>query len=333
MTAPVQEVAQRPHAFSLTNAFRCTLLHHAKDESFTPRSSSFNLDIQPKMLLSNSPLVDVLVHSGVGRYLDVMAMQGTFMYSAQPQREVDVTTLNERDLTSSRALKRPQNKQHDVATASFDQYESFTDVLAKHFKLSAALQQVVLYAVLLETSASPVVPLSTPNSLNAIYNFVTSIGKFAPSPYLTPMYGISEVAQSFCRLGAVYNGTYILRTPVAHLNIQDTTDECGGAVKCVGLSTAEGLSFRAKHVVLNASAHGHSLGYTPQSAVLRGIFIVGSSIQPGVDRLVVVIPPGEIAHPNEALSTSAVHVLQMDSAMGVCASGYFLVRRVTPNLN
>ncbi|RHY58519.1 hypothetical protein DYB38_000868 [Aphanomyces astaci] len=301
--------------YPLTNAFRCTLLHQSKADTFQPRSSSFSLDIQPKMLLSNSPLVDVLVHSGVGRYLDFMAMQGTFMYSAQPQNknppiwevpcskpdvfksklnvlekrhlmkflqfvadygEADVTTLNERDLTASRALKRPQNKQHDdKLTTTFDQYASFTDVLSTHFKLSAALQQVVRYAVLLQpTSPHPSAELSTSDSLDAIFAFVTSIGKFAPSPYLTPMYGISEVAQSFCRLSAVYNGTY-----------------------------------------------------TPHTALLRGIFVVDTPIQVGVDRLVLVLPPGEVAHPNGALSGSwAVHVLQMDSTMGVCASGTFLVQ-------
>ncbi|ETV76798.1 hypothetical protein, variant [Aphanomyces astaci] len=292
--------------------------------------------------------------------------------------EADVTTLNERDLTASRALKRPQNKQHDdKLTTTFDQYASFTDVLSTHFKLSAALQQVVRYAVLLQpTSPHPSVELSTSDSLDAIFAFVTSIGKFAPSPYLTPMYGISEVAQSFCRLSAVYNGTYILRTSLSHLDVRPSVDDAtsGGHLDvrpppvdettssghvdvrasvddttssghldvrpsvdgttsgdlCVGMSTTDGKSFRAKHVVLNASSYAHSIGYTPHTALLRGIFVVDTSIQVGVDRLVLVLPPGEVAHPNAALSGSwAVHVLQMDSTMGVCASGTFLIHVTT----
>ncbi|KAF0696884.1 Aste57867_12383 [Aphanomyces stellatus] len=361
----------QPHP--LESTFHCTLLHHAKDDAFQPRSSSFSLDIQPKMLLSNSPLVDVLVESGVGRYLDFMAMQGTYMFSARPQnknppiwevpcsktdvfksklnvmekrhlmkflqfvadygpsipREEDVTTLNERDLTASRALKRPQNKQSDAAALpTLADDASFTDVLATHFKLSTALQQVVLYGVLLRTTppSSNEEGLSIRASLDAIYAFVTSIGKFAPSPYLTPMYGISEVAQSFCRLSAVYNGIYVLRAPVSHLAMDEEVVDDGAdtsAAACVGVATSDGRICRASHVVVNGM-FGRSVGCTSPRALLRGIFVVNTPIQPNIDRLVLVIPPGEIQD-----SDAAIHVVQMDATMGVCPEGLFLVHVTT----
>ncbi|CAK4082657.1 unnamed protein product [Aphanomyces euteiches] len=362
-----EEWSQKPPTesnASLTSAFHCTLLHHTKERTFQPRSSSFSLDIQPKMLLSNSSLVDVLVHSGVGRYLDFMAMQGTYMFSAAPQNknppiwevpcsktdvfksklsvlekrhlmkflqfvadygEEDVTTLNERDLTSSRALKRPQNKQA-TDLPSFDNYASLTDVLSDHFKLSSALQQVVLYAVLLQTKLSDVNNLPIPASLDAIYAFVTSIGKFAPSPYLTPMYGISEVAQSFCRLSAVYNGTYLLRAPLSQLHEQIENDENS----TIGVGTIDGHRFKGKHVVMNAM-YATNLGVKSSHSLLRGIYVVEAPIQPNVDRLVLVISPGEIQD-----HSIAIHVLQMDSTMGVCPAGYFLIHLTTltpPNLS
>lgn len=45
---------------------------------------------------------------------------------------------------------------------------------------------------------------------------LNSMGRFGTTAFLTPLYGVSEVAQAFCRMCAVFGGIYILRRrPVA----------------------------------------------------------------------------------------------------------------------
>ncbi|KDO24855.1 hypothetical protein SPRG_09687 [Saprolegnia parasitica CBS 223.65] len=332
MDAPIDDDA--PFA----STFRCTRLHDARADGFAPRSNAFSLDIQPKVLLSSSPLVDVLVHSGVGRYLDFMAMHETCMFTPQPphppvwpvpcsktdvfksrlsvlekrhlmkflqfvadygnsEGDDDATTLNERDLAVGRALKRPQNKRDQKnALGALDSATDFN---------------VVLHAVLLLTTA-PTAPLSPTQSLDRLYGFLSSIGRFAPSPFLTPLYGISEVAQAFCRLSAVYGGIYYLRAP---LNGIVTTPET--VATALTTSTREKKTWKGRHFVLNAM-YASSYGVTPHSTtkLLRGIFLL-----PGTrPRTVLIVPPKTVLqHP------FAMHIISLDGTTAVCPAEHTLV--------
>ncbi|EQC24878.1 hypothetical protein SDRG_17231 [Saprolegnia diclina VS20] len=342
MDAPMD--AKAPFA----STFHCTRLHEARADGFAPRSNAFSLDIQPKVLLSSSPLVDVLVHSGVGRYLDFMAMHETCMFTPQPPHppvwqvpcsktdvfksrlsvlekrhlmkflqfvadygDGDATTLNERDLAVGRALKRPQNKRNQKdALGALDTASDFVAMLRDHFKLSPTLQNVVLHAVLLLTTA-PSAPLPPTPSLDRLYGFLSSIGRFAPSPFLTPLYGISEVAQAFCRLSAVYGGIYYLRAPLAGVLTSEKL------VTGLTTSTPEKKTWKGRHFVLNAM-YASSFGVAPHTTtrLLRGLFLL-----PGTrPRTVLVVPPKMLLeHPY------AMHVISLDSTTAVCPAEYTLV--------
>ncbi|OQS03060.1 rab proteins geranylgeranyltransferase component A, partial [Thraustotheca clavata] len=335
----------------IKSTFHCTPLFQAQAGGFAPRSTSFSIDIQPKLLLSSSPLVDVLVESGVGRYLDFLALNKTCMYTPQPPRyppvwqvpcsktdvfksrlnvmekrhlmkflqfvadygDDDATTLNERDLAVGRALKRPQNKRNQKDEVGVDEYPVLLDALTKHFKLSPTLQNVVLHAVLLLTTP-PSRELQTSPSLDKIYHFLSSIGRFAPSPFLTPMYGVAELAQAFCRLSAVYGGIYYLRAPLTNYKLQENKVEHL-------VTTEEGKTWKAEHFVVNAM-YANPWGYqSKETCLLRGVFLVPSSME----RTIIIVPPNTLHdHPY------AIHVLEIDGTASVCPNEHTLIHVSTP---
>ena len=46
--------------------------------------------------------------------------------------------------------------------------------------------------------------------------YVSSVGRYGPSPYIYPRYGTSEFSQAFCRFAAVNGAVYILhKRPVS----------------------------------------------------------------------------------------------------------------------
>lgn len=81
--------------------------------------------------------------------------------------------------------------------------------------------------------------------LQSIASCVASIGRFTGTAYLAPLYGISELAQSFCQLSAVYGGIYVLRAPVDGFVLDTETNEISG-VRC-----CDGDVLRMRHVVTN----------------------------------------------------------------------------------
>ena len=59
--------------------------------------------------------------------------------------------------------------------------------------------------------------------------YMESMGKYGDSPFLYPVYGLGGLPESFSRLCAIHNGTYMLNTNVDEILFQDGR-ACG--VKC-----------------------------------------------------------------------------------------------------
>jgi RAB protein geranylgeranyltransferase component A len=66
-----------------------------------------------------------------------------------------------------------------------------------------------------------------------------SSGRYGETPFLVCLYGFSEFCQAFCRLSAVYGGTYMLRSQPHSLCIDrqrreltSVDDSAGKQLKC-----------------------------------------------------------------------------------------------------
>mmetsp|Transcript_19478 Transcript_19478/g.41678 ORF Transcript_19478/g.41678 Transcript_19478/m.41678 type:complete len:787 (-) Transcript_19478:33-2393(-) len=165
-----------------------------------------------------------------------------------------VQSINEHYLHRGRALSRPQNK---ATPSSFDldslmrcvrEDVSFSDFLTKVAKLPERLCAVVVYALALAPfghlerdragrmgdAISGISQYSTKSGVDDLVRHVTALGRFGDTAFLVTMYGNGELSQAFCRSGAVYGSTYMLRRSPSAISLDEN-----GHVQGVVLSGEE----------------------------------------------------------------------------------------------
>ncbi|KAI7859041.1 GDP dissociation inhibitor [Circinella umbellata] len=203
-------------------------------------SRSYNLDLTPKLLSCNGELVEILIRSGVGRYLEFKGVDDIGIYDSEegrldrvPSSKQDVFTNKSINLVDKRKLMR-------FLTFAID-FNSNPDVLEgkrgqekKNYKLPLSMQ---LQTLIIKVSSTKV-------GLEQTQAFVRSMGRFSKGGYLCPLYGGgSEIAQAFCRVCAVFGGVYILSQELNEFLIDENTSECKG------IETKDGQKFNANWVV------------------------------------------------------------------------------------
>ncbi|KNC73518.1 hypothetical protein SARC_13923, partial [Sphaeroforma arctica JP610] len=189
-----------------------------KIKQFMKDGNRFCIDLMPKLLLSSSTLVELLIRSKVGEYLEFRPLEATCVYSDAAIQQVPCSRS---DIFKTKAVSPVEKRflmrflkncidQEQYATVianhSDDKDIPFTQFLATN-KLSERLQSFICYAI---ANAEDKATLSTTAGLERTSLFLKSLGRFGNSPYLYPIYGVAELAQAFCRNCAVFGGVYIL---------------------------------------------------------------------------------------------------------------------------
>ena len=162
--------------------------------------------------------------------------------------------------------------------------------------------------------------------LQAVFTYAVSIGRFAGAAYLTPLYGVSEIAQSFCRLAAVYGAIYYLRAPLQCLSLHFSEKENEELQStCNGIQDDTGRVLSCRTLVANGM-------YLPQYCtrlslrLLRTICITSRSLisssseSSANDRALLVLPPRSPGLENPY----AIHVIQLDASTNCVPSGQYL---------
>jgi hypothetical protein len=168
--------------------------------------------------------------------------------STEPSSEDAMYSINERYLNKGRALSRPQNKakpsstEFDTLIRCISDNTDFGVFLADGVKLPPRLCSVVTHALALapfgQTQAKH--SYSTKNGVDDLLRHVSSLGRFGDTAFLIPMYGSGELSQAFCRSGAVFGSTYMLRrSPLSILVKADNDSINEAAVRAVVLSGEE----------------------------------------------------------------------------------------------
>lgn len=80
------------------------------------------------------------------------------------------------------------------------------------------------------------------------------------------------MSQCFCRLSAVFGGTYFLKFPLAGLTIDSSTNQC------IGIVAATGERFRAKDTVICNHAFMESIAEN-KNVIRRIVLITDKSIK------------------------------------------------------
>lgn len=193
------------------------------------KSRMFCIDLAPRFLYSNGPMVDLLVKSNVARYhefknnIRILCMVDDDIH-VMPCRRNEVFTS---PLLSNLADKRRLMKFIELCVKyNFDESTTTGDAMGQESEINSNsdkpigvfLEEKGLKPLLREyiiNSIAMVRPTdSTKEACQRIKKFMIATERYGRSPFLFPLYGCGEFPQSFCRLSAVFGGIYCLNTKI-----------------------------------------------------------------------------------------------------------------------
>ncbi|KAL7478185.1 hypothetical protein ACHAW6_003959 [Cyclotella cf. meneghiniana] len=268
-------------------------------------------------------------------------------------------SINERHLNRGRALSRPQNKakpsctEMDSLIRCISDDVDFSDFLADVAKLPPRLCSVVTHALAMAPFGNSNHPESsqtlsrhrylTKSGVDDLLRHISALGRFGDTAFLVPMYGSGELSQAFCRSGAVYGSTYMLRRAPLSITVkmnEQSVDDL--VVRAVTLSGEEHIGalgdidtddtakkvIMCDHVIVpNTMAPRHFMSSSVRVRIYRRISILQGKIisqqdtkdcsDDGEQRYVIVIPPGTDGLDNR----SAIHGVALDDSAFVAPAG------------
>ncbi|KAL9191139.1 hypothetical protein ACHAXT_000845 [Thalassiosira profunda] len=268
-----------------------------------------------------------------------------------------IQSINEHYLHRGRALSRPQNK----ATPSTSEMDalvrcvrgnvSFSDFLANVPKLPERLSAVVVYALALapighldnssagevSNAVSRVKQYSTKDGVDDLVRHLTALGRFGDTAFLVPMYSSGELSQAFCRSGAVYGSTYMLRRSPLAVSLGKDAQVTGvvlsgeehiGGTLDADTDDVSDKQLPCTHVIVPSTMVPPpkkcttTLGRTfRRISILQGKLVTGqdqSNSNQGSDREqrhAIIIPPGTLGN------KSAIHGVSVDDSDFVAPPG------------
>ncbi|KXS10998.1 FAD/NAD(P)-binding domain-containing protein [Gonapodya prolifera JEL478] len=241
-TLGLTSVAEAPQEVHPATANDDAIGRAATLKKLLKSSRDFNVELAPRIALSNGALVELLIKSGVGRYLEFKNLESLEIVQDNSLRQVP---CSKEDVFSSSFLTLPEKRRlmrlltslsrKEDSASLFDAAEqgkqSIDDYLAS-LQLSPKTRQTIVNAISLATTYQSPGTVDAVSGLRRIEYFLQSIGRYGPMPFLCPMYGGgSEISQGFCRLSAVYSGTYLLDYKIARI---DTPPTAGGTFSVHG---------------------------------------------------------------------------------------------------
>lgn len=194
------------------------------DEVTFGRGRDWNVDLIPKFLMANGPLVKLLIHTGVTRYLEFKSVEGSYVLKGGKISKVPVDQKEALASDLMGLFEKRRFRNFLVYVQEFDEADpktwkdinpqtSTTAHLYEKFGLDPNTQDFTGHALALYRNDDYINDLAI-HTIKRIKLYSDSLARYGKSPYLYPMYGLGELPQSFARLSAIYGGTYMLDKPV-----------------------------------------------------------------------------------------------------------------------
>ena len=315
---------EEPSQASLRLIAQSKISFHAPDISVDDLkclSRKFNLDIAPKLLFARGSLIELLINANISHYSEFRTAERILTFK---ENEITQVPCNRADVFSSNAVN-VMEKRVLMKFLSFcvnyeenpDQYEAFADrsfvEFLTHKKLSKNLQHYVVHAISMVNEGD-----DTLTGLREAQKFITSLGRYSNSPFVWTNYGVAELPQAFCRMSAVFGGTYCLRHSAKSLKF-NREDNKIDAIICT-----EDQEISAKYFILESSYLPHSYPCTPRYYVSRAILISDRSLRKSEEEYVTLltVPPGNGVQSN-------VRVIEVGPSSMACPIGLYVVHMTT----
>lgn len=192
------------------------------------RVNDWNVDLVPKLLMSNGELTNILVSTDVTRYLEFKQIAGSYVQQGSGTR----ATVAKVPSDAGEALRSPLMglfekrrakkflewvgafKEDDPASYGGLELNKCTmkEVYDK-YGLEATTRDFIGHSMALyQTDEYINTKGMAKDTVQRIRLYVNSMARYGKSPYIYPLYGLGELPQGFARLSAIYGGTYMLNT-------------------------------------------------------------------------------------------------------------------------
>lgn len=271
--------------------------------------------------MASGELVQILVHTDVTRYLEFQQIAGSYVYREGsgickvPSTEMEALASPLMGFFEKRRAKKffeyvqglrvddPMSWQRRNLLAM-----TMGD-LFREFGLEAGTQDFIGHALALHLDEAY---LEQPAlaTCERIKLYMASMMRFGKSPYVYPLYGLSELPQAFARLSAIYGGTYMLSQPIDEI-LYDAAGHVCGVRSGDRTATCDAIiadpSYARERCLL---AH----------RVVRAICLLDHPIPAtsGSDSCQIIIPQRQLGRKYD------VYIACVSSAHQVCAPGFYV---------
>ncbi|TKA31474.1 hypothetical protein B0A50_02321 [Salinomyces thailandicus] len=344
--AKVLHMDRNDHYGGASASVNLETLFKAYPNSYTPgtepwkkygRPNDWNIDLVPKLLMSNGELTNILVSTDVTRYIEFRQVAGSYVQQGQGSRATvakvpsDAGEALRSPLMGLFEKRRARNflnwvAAFDEANPSTHNGMNLTQATMRQvydkFGLEATTRDFVGHSMALYTTDDYIDNRGmAKNCVERIRLYVNSMARYGKSPYIYPLYGLGELPQGFARLSAIYGGTYMLNTNVDEIKygadgkvegIKATMKERGEA--------GEGFKFetKCKKIIADPS-------YFPDKVqvvghMLKAICILNHPIDKtdNSDSLQLIIPQSQVGRKHD------IYIAMVSSAHNVCPKGYYI---------
>ncbi|KAK3099926.1 hypothetical protein FSP39_011899 [Pinctada imbricata] len=240
----------------------------------------FNLDLAPRLLYCGGKMVELLITSDIAKYCEFKTVTRMLTLlkgklEKVPCSRADVFSSKEVSMLDKRMLmkfltfcaeydKHPEDYQ-DFADKPYLEY-------LEHKKLSGNVRHFVQHSIAMVTDKA-----TTAEGLQKTQKFLMSLGRYGNTAFLWPLYGSGEMPQSFCRMSAVFGGTYCLRMTASSIIVDSDN-------RCTGIINTEGQRIDCRWLIMEQSyAPEGYLHITSQRQLCRCILVTDKSILPTQD--------------------------------------------------
>ncbi|KAI7521305.1 secretory pathway gdp dissociation inhibitor, partial [Hortaea werneckii] len=301
------------------------------------RPNDWNIDLVPKLLMSNGELTNILVSTDVTRYIEFRQVAGSYVQQGQGSK----ATVAKVPSDAGEALKSPLMGLFEKRrarsflnwVAAFDEANPSTHngmnltqttmrQVYDNFGLEASTRDFVGHSMALYTTDEYVDKKGmAKDCVERIRLYVNSMARYGKSPYIYPLYGLGELPQGFARLSAIYGGTYMLNT-----NVEEIKYGSDGKVEGIRATMKErgeegdGFKFETKCSKILADP-----SYFPDKVqvvghMLKAICILNHPIDKtdNADSLQLIIPQSQVGRKHD------IYIAMVSSAHNVCPKGYYI---------
>lgn len=336
----------------------CLFLPDSESDSANHSSiGSVHIDLTPRPVMAAGPLMDLLVRTNVGHYVDFRPIDGLYQHFPHPigtQRTPAtrsavfthklVSPIEKRLLTRflKGILAEKESETRNVSTDNMSNSlhssneDSFSTLMA-NARLTDRLQEFLHHSVLFSATGQHI---TESEGRHRIHRFHDGMMRFGTrSPFLYPNYGGGEIPQAFCRLCAVHGGVQVLRRGAAAVAFKRSGavgdhDDRNAPGHNVVVVTTENDLVQTKHVFIS---NAFGLEETKSSLsdikstettthhewpVWRFSGVVDGSVMSEEEpsRIMICFPRGSAGNRG-----SDVWVRQVDSSVAVCRQGQFIL--------